>query len=89
MDKEKTINSQIPLDELIEGMVFGDDVIDKEGRFVSSSWWKWSLCSTILFEFKALNAAVKELFPKPFGACKTTKSTGKLSFVKLKIVLSL
>lgn len=36
MDKEKTINSQIPFDELIEGMVFGDDVIDKEGRLLVS-----------------------------------------------------
>ncbi len=36
MDKEKTINSPIPFDELIEGMVFGDDVIDKEGRLLVS-----------------------------------------------------
>jgi len=36
MDKEKTINSSIPFDELIEGMVFGDDVIDKEGRLLVS-----------------------------------------------------
>ncbi len=36
MDKEKRINSQIPFDELIEGMVFGDDVIDKEGRLLVS-----------------------------------------------------
>lgn len=36
MDKEKTINLSIPFDELIEGMVFGDDVIDKEGRLIVS-----------------------------------------------------
>ena len=36
MEKEKTINSPIPFDELIEGMVFGDDVIDKEGRLLVS-----------------------------------------------------
>lgn len=36
MEKEKTMNSSIPFDELIEGMVFGDDVIDKEGRLLVS-----------------------------------------------------
>ena len=36
MDKEKTVNASIPYDELIEGMVFGDDVIDREGRLLVS-----------------------------------------------------
>ncbi len=36
MDKEKPINSSISFDELIEGMIFGDDVIDREGRLLVS-----------------------------------------------------
>lgn len=36
MDLEKRVNSSIAFDELTEGMIFGEDVIDKEGRLLVS-----------------------------------------------------
>jgi ribosome-associated translation inhibitor RaiA len=36
MDKVKTVNAQIPFEKLTEGMIFGEDVMDKEGKLLVS-----------------------------------------------------
>lgn len=66
MEMGKTINSSIPLDELTEGMIFGEDVIDKEGRLLVSK--NAILTSEILGRLKRFSS--KKIFsmriiPKP------------------------